>query len=308
MKAFRLTAVLACVLAIFAVQAGFAQAENNAVSRETSWCYPDFEIFGSWVYQYDRDNPGNDNGIRLNKSWLILNQELSDSTKVVVFLGLEGQNMLVHDFRIHWNPRVPYVDDVVAGRFAPPFGYEYQSIRYDFLPTVFYSGINDSLIARDNGVRVDIGYRWAKLNLGLFAGDQRTGGFVEERKDNKLHAYQRLSLDLPYGFTAGASYRYARTRNDLIGFDANWVHYDTEVTFEAMRFDGENQWYLLFCQVVAPRIQAVVRYENLPYGNRFIPGVKVELDNADIKFNHVLSGEKDGENIFLGQMVVYFDW
>ena len=308
MKALRLTALSALVLAIFAVQAGFAQAMDNVAPEEASWCRPDFEIFGSWVYQYDRDKPENDNRVRLNKSWLILNQELSDSTKAVVFLGLEGQNMLVHDFRIHWNPPVPYVDEVVAGRFVPPFGYEYQSVRYDFLPTVYYSGINDSLIARDNGVRVDIGYRRAKLNLGLFAGDQRAGGFVDERKDNKLHAYQRLSLELPYGFTAGASYRYTRTRDDLMGFDANWAHYDIEVTFEAVRFDGENQWYLLFCQVVAPRVQAVVRYENLSYGNRFIPGVKVELDNADIKFNYVLSGEKAGKNIFLGQMIVHFDW
>jgi hypothetical protein len=304
MKALRLTAISVLVLAIFAVQAVLAQAWNE----ESQPCCPDFEIFGSWVYQYDRDNLGNDNGVRLNKSWLILNQELSDNTKAVVFLGLKGQNMLVHDFRIHWNPPLLYVDEITAGRFIPPFGYEYPAIRYDLLPTIYYSGINDSLIARDNGVRVDIGYRWAKLKLGLFAGDQRAGGFVEERKDNKLHAYKRLELELPYGFMAGASYRYARNRDDLVGVDSQWLYGGTEVTYEVIRFDGENQWYLMLVQQVHPLVQAVVRYENLSYGNRFIPGVKVELDNADIKFNYVLSGEKNGKNIFLGQMVVYFDF
>ena len=307
MKALHMTALSACFLAISAVQA-VAQAENIGPSEETSsWC-SSYEIFGSFTYQYDKDNPGNDNGFRLNKSWLIAENNLSDNAKAVVFLGLEGQEMLVHDFRIHWNPPVPHVDEVVAGRFVPPFGYEYPAIRYDLLPTIYYSGINDSLIARDNGVRVDIGYRRAKLNLGLFAGEQRAGGFIGERTDNKLHAYQKLALEFPYGFMAGASYRYARNRDDLMGADVSWLYGWTEATYEVIRFDGENQWYFLLVQQVHPMVQAVVRYENLSYGNRFIPGVKMELDNADIKFNYVLSGEKDGENVFLWQMVIRFGW
>ncbi len=265
-----------------------------------------WEVFGSWVYRFTEDDPGNNNQVAFNKSWLVNRTELDDETEAIIFLALQGQEMLVHDFRVR--RYLPFVgfDQVVFGRFIPPFGREWSDVRYDHLPTVFYSSITDSVVARDNGARLDMSYGWLRLNLGLFAGNQRQGGFIKERKDSKLHFYQRCRLELPYGFTLGASYRYARTRNDLWAAEASWFKPGMEFAIETVSFDDNTQWYFLFYQEVAQYVWAVLRYENLTSGNRIVPGVKIKLEHMDLKFNAVLDGEKNSPKVFLIQAIVRY--
>ncbi|MFY9492891.1 MAG: hypothetical protein WAP55_00155 [Minisyncoccia bacterium] len=297
MKQFRVLVLVVAVVSFGAVPA-------------FSWEHTeDWEVFGSFVYTFTEDDPNNDNRITFNKSWLISRTELDENTEAVVFLALQGQEMLVHDFRVERCLSWIGFDRVVIGRFIPPFGREWADVRYDRLPTVFYSSLTDSLVARDIGARVDMSYGWVRLNLGLFASDQRHGSFYKERHDSKLHTYQRWRLELPYGFTLGTSYRYARTRNDLWAAEVSWSKPDmptSEFAVEAVRFDRKTQWYFLFSQEMSEYVWAVVRYEDLVSGNRITPGIKVVLDHFDLKVNAVLPGDSAEPNVFLSQLVVRY--
>ena len=291
MKLLRIASLAVCFLAL----------SVHAKERPKSW-----EMFSSWVYRFTENDPGNNNEVTLNKSWLINRTRLDSKTEAVVFLALEGQEMLVHDFRVHRYLPFDGFDQIVFGRFAPPFGREWADIRYDHLPTVFYSSITDSLVARDNGARLDLSCGWASLNLGFFASSQRHGGFVKERKDSKMHLYQRLRLDLSHGLTLGASYRYTRTRDDLWALEAAWFRPGTEFAVETVSFDNKTQWYFLFYEKISRQVWATMRYESLISGNRFVPGVKIKLKNLDFKFNAVLDGEKNSPMVFLGQIIVRY--
>lgn len=279
----------------------FLAPQAYAEEKSKNW-----EVFGSFVYRFTEDDPANDNEVAFNKSWLINRTKLDDNTEAIVFLALQGQELLIHDFRV--NQYLPFTgfDKVVFGRFIPPFGKEWSDVRYDHLPTVFYSSITDSVVARDNGARLDMSCGWFKFNLGAFASNQRHGGFAEERKDSKLHLYQRLRLGLSHGFTLGASYRYARTRNDLWAAEASWCRPGTEFAIETISFDGHTQWYFLFYEELAKNVWAVLRYEDLTSGSRIVPGVKIKLDYFDLKLNAVLGGEKNSPKVFLGQLVVRY--
>lgn len=298
MKQLRVLALAA--LAVFPSAMAASAQENHR----------DLEVFGSFVHTFTEDDPGNDNRVTLNKSWLIGRTELGENTDAVVFLALQGQEMLVHDFRVEWRLPFTYFDRVVIGRFIPPFSREWADVRYDHLPTVFYSSLADSLVARDIGVQADMSYGWARFNWGLFASDQRHGGFTQERRDSKLHAYQRLRMKLPGGFTVGTSYRYARTQDGLLAAaEASWSKSglsSSEFSVEAVRFNRKTQWYFLFLQEMSPRVWAVLRYENLTSGSRMIPGIKIAWDYFDLKFNVVLPGDRAEPNIFLSQLIVRY--
>lgn len=298
MKQFRVLALAALVVSFWAMA---ASAQENQ---------RDLEIFGSFVHTFTEDDPDNDNRVTFNKSWLIGRTELGENTDAVVFLALQGQEMLVHDFRVEQRLPFAYLDRIVFGRFIPPFSREWADVRYDHLPTVFYSSLADSLVARDIGVQADASYGWARFNWGLFASDQRHGGFAQERRDSKLHAYQRLRVELPRGFTVGTSYRYARTQDGLLAAaEASWSKpglASPEFSVEAVRYKRKTQWHFLFLQEMFPRVWGVLRYENLTRGSRMISGVKIAWDYFDLKFNVVLPGDRAEPNVFLSQLVVRY--
>ena len=106
--------------------------------------------FGFWVSSLENGKSKTE----LKHAWLILEGSRGNK-KVVFILAPAGPPHPVHDFRLHWTKPICGLDELVIGRFIPPIGWEWPYVRIDRLPTIWYGSVADSLVARDEGFRLD---------------------------------------------------------------------------------------------------------------------------------------------------------
>ena len=176
------------------------------------------DVSGFGIFVYERPKTG----LFIQHVWVVGSRELIPGRlKFVGVAALQGPPRIVHDLRLHLMKPVPYVKQVVVGRFIPPFAREWADVRVDNLPLIGYSGVVDSVVARDDGIRADIAWRSVELTAAAFVAKSRIGGFVAERDKGRGHIYQRLRFHLTKALSAGGSYRYGySTDRDMWALEA----------------------------------------------------------------------------------------
>lgn len=245
---------------------------------------PSVDTFGFWV---DENVFGSEFGdLHFEHVWLTIGGMVVDTVTCDTTIGVlvqapQGPPKQVHDLRLHrLHPflAMPWVSEFVVGKQIPPFGREWPDIRIDRIGAVRYTGLSDSLVARDNGFKLNLRRGRTSGSLALFLGD-RIGGYVKERDNTHRHYYVRGRYELPYGVVAGASYRWSTLDRRPWALELTRQSGEGLYAFELLRVAGLTQWYALAeCEVirstpfVGGRLRAIARFERLRYGDRYIVG------------------------------------
>ncbi|MBU2575926.1 hypothetical protein KKF64_02475, partial [Patescibacteria group bacterium] len=276
--------------------------------------------FGFWV---DNNVFGSEFGdLRFEQVWLTIEQTIidtmaKDTTIAVMVLAPQGQAKQVHDLRVHvLHPfsGMPWVSELIVGKHIPPFGREWPSIRVDRVGTVRYSGLSDSLVARDNGFQLKTRLRSFNGSLALLLGD-RIGGYARERDNTHRHFYFRGRYDLPYHVVAGASYRWSTLDHKPWALELTREVKRSLCAFELLRVEDITQWYVLVehdvvrhTPIVGGRTRVVARFEKLRYGERTVIGCLLHpFKGITIKVNCIDDRFKTRtEKKVLTQAIIHF--
>ncbi|MDP3995422.1 MAG: hypothetical protein Q8P78_02295 [bacterium] len=305
-----------CTVLIIALVAMFVAGFAARTAAET----PSIGGFGFWV---DENVFGSEFGdLRFEHVWLTIEQTIidtaaRDTTIAVMVLAPQGPPKQVHDLRLHaLHPltALPWVQELVVGKQIPPFGREWPDMRIDRVATVRYSGLSDSLVARDNGFRLNMRARSASASAALFLGD-RIGGYVRERNNTHRHFYVRGRYELPYALVAGASYRWSTLDRRPWALELTRASATGLYAFELVRVARLTQWYALVARDVlrstplaGGRLRAVARFERLQYGDRIVAGLVSHLfKGVAVKVNYIDDQfRRKPEKKLLTQMIIYF--
>lgn len=281
---------------------------------------PSISGFGFWV---DENVFGSEFGdLRFEHVWLTIEQAIIDTTTgdttiAVMVLAPQGPPKQVHDLRLHrLHPfsAAPWVRELVVGKQIPPFGREWPDIRIDRIGAVRYTGLSDSLVARDNGFKLNLRHGRTSGSVALFLGD-RISGYVKERDNTHRHYYFRGRYDLPGHIVAGASYRWSTLDRRPWALELTRQNKRSLYAFELLRVERMTQWYALVehdvlrhTPLVGGRTRAVARFERLRYGDRIVLGcVLLPFKGVTVKVNYIDDRFKvRPEQKLLTEMIIYF--
>jgi len=267
--------------------------------------------FGFWV---DENVFGSEFGdLSFEHVWLICEKYHNHSTRIVMVLSPQGSPNLVHDLRVHkLFPEIPVLEEFIAGKFIPPFSREWSDTRIDQIGTIRYSGFDNSLVARDNGVQLNFQLNNFSASTAIFAGD-REGGKEQERNNTHRHFYGRFRYALPYNFVYGMSYRWSTLDRRPIGVEATRKTESSLCAFELLRVERTTQWYLLGeFDVVQKfpslgRIRLVSRYEKVIPGERTTLGFGFfPFEGLTVKINLIKENFHKQVHKLLTQAIIYF--
>ncbi|MBI1961268.1 MAG: hypothetical protein HYS45_01035 [Parcubacteria group bacterium] len=269
-------------------------------------------LFGSYVNEdtYGEDSEFGD--LKPLNAWTIVDSRINKRAHLVVVSKVDDRDKdeRLHDFRFHWKPKQKthwlalWLSEFTAGYFIPPFGREWSTLNPFQVGTVRYSGISDSLVARDNGVKAAfVPVRQFQAAAALFAGE-RKGGYTGERNNTHRHLYFQLRRPLPYGLIAGASYRFTTRDRNLWAVEFTRESGRSLYAFELLRVGRMSQWYALAERDVRHRtpeqgggIRLVGRFEELRYGERLVLGCAFFPDQGlTFKANYVYESFPDSGN------------
>jgi hypothetical protein len=225
---------------------------------------------------------------------------MSENWNVTVIVTPYGPPRFLHDLRFQWLKPTPFVEQVVFGRFQPPVGRELADVRQDRLSTIAYSSMADSMVVRDDGVKVDLKFGKFLMSMAGFLGN-RVGGFKEEIENGCPDFYFRPRIALTQNLQIGWSYRLKHKDHRLWSAEASRKTPKTLLAFEATSYNFGKRWYGLGELQFFKKLRAALRYENLESFNgsgrrhRWLLGTVMYLphDN-EIKVNriHDLYGRK----------------
>ncbi|OJI06254.1 hypothetical protein BK004_04655 [bacterium CG10_46_32] len=298
-----------------------------AAERTTS-----VSMFGSWVNEDTYGEESEFGDLQPLTAWSIIDCRINSRTHLVGVFATDDQDKVVRlrDFRFHWKPKqkmhwlAPWLLEFTGGYFVPPFAREWSVLNPFQVGTVKYSGISDSLVARDNGVQLKlVPLRQFSVTVAMFAAD-RKGGYTGEWQDNThRHFYFQTRRPVVYGFVAGASYRFTTRDRTPWALELTRESEQSLYAFELLREDDgddrdyASQWYVLAERDIrhqTPKqggnIRLVARFEELRYGQRYVLGCALFLvDGLTVKANYALErfpGERN-QKLFL-QGIAHFDF
>ncbi|MDP3729247.1 MAG: hypothetical protein Q8R26_00615 [bacterium] len=257
-----------------------------------------FNGFVSW--KYDNHNSNKHKGVPLQHAWLIGNKKMSENWDVTVIVAPYGPPRVLHDLRFQWLKPKPFVERIALGRFQPPVGRELADVRVDRLSTIAYSSMADSMVVRDDGVKVDLKFGKFLMSIAGFLGN-RVGGFKEEIENGCPDFYFRTRILLGKNLQIGWSYRLKHKDHRLWSAEASRKTSKTLLAFETTGYNFGKRWYGLGELQFFKKLRAALRYENLESFNgsgrrhRWILGAVMYLphDN-EVRLNriHDLYGRK----------------
>ncbi|MDP3764705.1 MAG: hypothetical protein Q8Q95_03750 [bacterium] len=278
-------AVLMALLAIFTFLPRTASA---FVARGDSVYFDGFVSLG---YNYEHKRANSDNHLALGDLWINgmknighpkdIQYSYMEVSTVVSRGKIEVKQASIkcaNPFKV-----IKAISKVTVGRFAPPFAEEW--LKYpDQLNLIGYSSIFGQLVYRDDGAQIDFIEKRLRWSLASFLGE-REGGVMREQKDGKIHLYSKAILDLPAGLGLSGSYRWSRTRDNLWAAAVKWRKGSSEnISFEAVGFGEDIQWFFNYGKMIAPDCIFTARYENLRgRENIFTPGIRYYTKNIDVK-------------------------
>lgn len=257
--------------------------------------------FAFWLMESQEKDESSDLATNYNIShiWLINSHRWDENLNSFVILSPVGPPRVGHNFQITWSNPIRGVDEIVFGRFIPPFGWEWPHYRIDKLPTAQYSSIQKVLVAKDNGLRISGRIKKFNWVAGAFFG-HNIGGNLPISERGKPVLYLRGRYKLPLNLWVGVSERIASV--EASGFDAVWEWRDLKFAAEAIRTKENLEYYLLVEYLLFPSFSAVFRFEDLQKDERFIPGLSLKFREHEVKINFNLS--KQSPDQALGQLVL----
>lgn len=210
-----------------------------------------------------------------------------------------GPAKLLHNAQATW--RAPRVN-LTAGRFIPPFGWEYPNYRIDRIPLVFYGSVGSRfMVARDVGVQAQWKSQWLEATGAVFAG-QRMGGNVPVTDRGEPDAYLRARLRPIQGVRASVSKRLSSV--PAHGFDTVLEYGKAHIASEVVVSNDEWGYYVLGKYALHPRAVPAVRFERMPTGDTWTFGISTSpVDDHGLKLNYLL---KDGPDALVGELI--FRW
>ncbi|MDA2936221.1 hypothetical protein MYX06_03320 [Patescibacteria group bacterium AH-259-L05] len=225
--------------------------------------------------------------------WLIATNPLNDNIDLTIILAPEGPPRLVHNLQLTWRKPIKGIDYLTVGKFIPAFGWEFSHYRIDLVPTVQYTVLVNSLVARSNGAEIGgTPLGWFEWKLGAFSGE-RVGGNINKADDGKWNIYPRLRLNpLRDRLWMGSTLRLGPVDAWGLDLQAELPLLPLRIEAETIATNGSIQHSILGVYRVLPWLHGVFRYEDLKEGKRFIPGLAIKLPyNNEIKLNAVISDE-----------------
>lgn len=286
------------VLLVMFLTLGNVKAENQKKTFPVSG-------FAFWLVENQKKDESSEltTDYNLGHIWLINSHRWGDNLNSLVILSPVGPSRVGHNIQIIWSKPIKGIDEIVFGRFIPPFGWEWPHYRIDKLPTIQYSSVQKALVARDNGIQFFSDrikkFQWV---AGAFSG-HNIGGNLPISERGKPVFYLRVRYKLPLNLWIGASERI--TSIGASGLDVVWEQNGLKLAAEAIRTKGlkENmEYYLLGEYLLFPNFSAVFRFENLQSEKIFTPGLSVRFYNCETKINLKLS--KESPNQILGELVL----
>lgn len=251
--------------------------------------------YTSWNYVYKNDS-ASDNHMLPNVLWINANKKIqlpweNGYSYMYVSASLRDRVGELQESGLKWPLSFGPVDEIKIGRFVPAFAKEWSEKTLDQLNLPGgYSPIYNQLPYADNGVQIDMHKKRLHFSLGSFLGE-RSGGVLREQKDGKVHLYSKAVFIFPWNIEIGSSYRWSRTRSSLWAASAKWFGRSKNISFEAVGFGEDVQWFGNYGVEITPHCVITVRYENLKYlKNRSTLGIRIHTRNIDVKIAPVLLG------------------
>ncbi|MBI5466195.1 MAG: hypothetical protein HY974_02825 [Candidatus Kerfeldbacteria bacterium] len=269
--------------------------ESEAIGQETKELK--LSGFGFWIQEIPR---GADASLKLKHVWLIANRALDSNLTLEVIIAPQGPPKIIHNLSLEWRKPFAGIDFVKVGRFGPEFSLGTNYYRVDRNPTVLYSGADQVVVARSNGLQVAgtiSGFVW---KVAAFSGD-RLGGNINTLNDGKWDKYLLGRYTFGEFLSCGLSQRlgpvHARNINFVGCLDS------LQVEAEAITSKDSTNYSVLGIHKTLPWLTTLVRYENVKAENRITPGFIIHLPHdCDIKCNAVIA--QTGLETVLGQFIL----
>lgn len=260
-------------------------------------------MYGSWINEDTYGEESEFGDLQPLTAWSVIDSRTNSRTHLVGVFAVDDRDKVVRlrDFRFHWKPKqkmrwlAPWLSEFSGGYLVPPFGREWSALNPFQIGAVRYSGISDSLVARDNGVQAAfVPVRGFSVVTAMFAGERR-GGFAGERNNTHRHFYFQARRALLGGFVAGTSYRWSTRDRRPWALELTREFGRGISAFELVRVERVTEWYALAEYDIRRRMEAggggiriIGRLEELRYGRRMVLGCSLFLiDVVTIKANYV---------------------
>ncbi|MFH1112085.1 MAG: hypothetical protein V1712_03405 [Patescibacteria group bacterium] len=255
--------------------------------------------FGFWVQEIPKNGKSL---LQLKHAWLIGEKTLSDDLEIKAFLAFQGPPKIIHTLALKWKKPFAGINYLRAGRFEPPFGHGTNYYRIDRNPTIYYSAIDQPVVARSNGIEIAGTIDSLEWKLGAFSGERLLGN-INISDDGKWDIYPLFRYTFSNLLSCGLSQRFGPVYAGGVNAVSQINPLSLQLEVEAITSKDTINYSILSIYQPLSWLKVVARYENIKSENQLTPGFIIYLPHDwEIKGNAVV--DKNGLKIVLGQFIL----